>query len=295
MRTTLTLGSVSGIPIKIHLNWFITASLVTWSLSAGYFPHRYPGWELNTYWLTGTITSILFFGSVLLHELGHSLVALKEGVSVRSITLFIFGGVAHIDNEPPTAGAEFRIVAAGPLTSFALAACFSLVGWSGVLGPQVSGAAIYLGLMNVILALFNLIPGFPLDGGRILRAALWKKMNSFSHATRWATNAGLGVAFIFIGLGISLTVWGDMFSGGWVAFVGWYLGVAAKDGYRQAEQATGVKQTERPLLLKDPQTQNYHAVIFFTEFVINPKGKSYVLLRSNNCAGHPNREDNSWI
>jgi Zn-dependent protease len=237
MRTTLTFGHAAGIPLRIHLNWFITAGLVSWSLAAGYFPHHYPGWRIEIYWLAGVLTALFFFGSVLLHELGHSLVALREGVPVNSITLFIFGGVAHIGNEPETAGSEFRIVAAGPLTSLTLAAVFFLIGRSEIFGLQISSAALYLGQMNVVLALFNLLPGFPLDGGRILRSALWNWTNDFRRATRWATNAGIGVALVFVSSGIGLMVWGDLFSGGWIAFVGIYLGMAAKEGYRQVDFA----------------------------------------------------------
>jgi Zn-dependent protease len=237
MRTSITFGYAAGIPLKIHLTWLITAALVTWSLSKGYFPYYYPGWENWTYWLLGLFTTLLFFASVLLHELGHSLVALNEGVNVNSITLFIFGGVAHIDREPETAGSEFRIVLAGPLTSLTLAAGFSIIGSSGILGLHMSSAALYLGQMNLILALFNLLPGFPLDGGRILRSALWKFSKDYFHSTRRATNVGVGVAGVFIISGISLAIWGDLFSGGWIAFIGLYLGIAAKDGYRQVEIA----------------------------------------------------------
>jgi Zn-dependent protease len=235
MKWTLTIGAVAGIPIKLHFNWFLTAALVAWALSAAYFPQTHPGWQTQTYWLVGTASAALFFLSVLLHELGHSITAQREGVEVNSITLFVFGGVAHIADEPPTAGAEFRIVAAGPLTSLFLAALFSTVGWAGILGPLLSGAAVYLGQMNVVLALFNLLPGFPLDGGRILRSALWKWMGDFRRATHWASRAGVGLSLAFIALGVGLIVWGDLFSGGWVAFVGWFLGTAARDGYREAE------------------------------------------------------------
>jgi Zn-dependent protease len=235
MRSSMTFGYAAGIPLKIHLNWFITAILISWSLSAGYFPYYYPGWGQWTYWLLGISTAMLFFGSVLLHELGHSLIALKERVKVNNITLFIFGGVAHIENEPETAGSEFRIVAAGPITSLTLAGIFFFTGSSGILGPHLSSAALYLGQMNVVLALFNLLPGFPLDGGRILRSALWKWTDDFSRSTRWATNAGVGVSAVFVLSGIALMAWGDLFSGGWIAFIGIYLGMAAKEGYRQVE------------------------------------------------------------
>jgi Zn-dependent protease len=235
MHTTWTFGRVAGIPLKIHMNWFLTAGLVTWALSVGYFPQTQPGWKSETYWLVGASTSFFFFLSVLLHELGHSLVALREKVGVNNITLFIFGGVAHIANEPPTAAAEFRIVAAGPLTSLGLAVAFTGIGLSGYFNPYISSAAQYLGQMNIVLALFNLLPGFPLDGGRILRSALWQWLKDFRRATHWATHAGIGMAILFVVLGIVMMFWGDMFSGGWIAFIGWYLGTTAREGYRQVD------------------------------------------------------------
>lgn len=126
MRTSLTLGKIVGIPIRVHSSWFLVVALITWSLASGYFPQEYPGWATATCWSVGVITTILFFASVLIHELGHSVVALRKGVPVRSITLFIFGGVAQIGGEPPTARAEFRIAIAGPLTSLGLARCWEL-------------------------------------------------------------------------------------------------------------------------------------------------------------------------
>lgn len=233
MRASLTIGKIAGIPIRIHLNWVLTAVLVVWSLAAGYFPQEYPGWGQALYWAIGALTALFFFASVLLHELGHALVALREKVPVNSITLFIFGGVAHIGSEPETPGAEFRIVAAGPATSLALAVFFHLVSW---LAPfdAVSGPALYLGRINVILALFNLIPGFPLDGGRILRAILWKISQNYIRSTRWAAHAGLSIALLFVAGGLVLMFMGNMMPGLWVGFIGWYLSTAAQEGYRQA-------------------------------------------------------------
>jgi Zn-dependent protease len=234
MQKSLKFGSVSGIPLQVHVNWFITAALVTWSLAIGYFPQQHPGWDKVDYWLLGTITAMLFFGSVLLHELGHALVALRERVPVKSITLFIFGGVAHIANEPDTPGSEFRIVMAGPLASFLLAGFFMIVSLPSFVPPQVASAAGYLSQVNVVLAVFNLIPGFPLDGGRILRAFLWRLRKDFYQATRWAAHTGLFIAILFVVIGIVFIFSGDIMPGLWLAFIGWYLSVAAQEGYRQS-------------------------------------------------------------
>ena len=179
------------------------------------------------------ITAILFFASVLIHELGHSVVALRKGVPVRSITLFIFGGVAQIGGEPPTARAEFRIAIAGPLTSLGLAGIFGLLKLAGAFNPVLAAPVTYLGRINLMLALFNLIPGFPLDGGRMLRAVLWGLGGSLRQATRWASAIGQGVAFLFILFGVWQMFLGDFLNGLWIAFIGWFLNNAAESSYRQ--------------------------------------------------------------
>jgi Zn-dependent protease/CBS domain-containing protein len=234
MRGSLSLGRILGIPIRLHVSWFLIAGLVTWTLAAGYFPQENPGWTPTTYWVVGAIASLLLFASVLLHELGHSVLALREEVPVKSITLFAFGGVAQIGREPPTAGAEFRIAIAGPLTSLGLAAVF------GSLGALLADYALlatplaYLGRINLLLALFNMIPGFPLDGGRVLRAALWHFGGSLRNATRWASRAGQAIAFLFISLGAIQFLLGGLVNGLWFAFIGWYLNGAARASYQQA-------------------------------------------------------------
>jgi Zn-dependent protease len=234
MRGSLSLGRILGIPIRLNASWFLIAILVTWTLATGYFPQENPGWTPTTYWVVGAIASLLLFASVLLHELGHSVLALREEVPVKSITLFIFGGVAQIGREPPTAGAEFRIAIAGPLTSLGLAAAF------GGLGALLADYALlatplaYLGRINLLLALFNMIPGFPLDGGRVLRAALWHFGGSLRSATRWASRAGQAIAFLFISLGVIQFLFGGWVNGLWFAFIGWYLNGAARASYQQA-------------------------------------------------------------
>ncbi len=233
MRASITLGRIFGIPIGVHSSWFLVAALITWSLAIGYFPQEYPGWAAGTYWSIAAVTSLLFFASVLIHELGHSLVALREGVPVRGITLFIFGGVAQIGREPPTAGAEFRIAIAGPLTSLGLAAIFGLLGLTAAVNPVSAAPAVYLGRINLLLALFNMIPGFPLDGGRVLRAILWGLGGSFREATRWASLIGQGVAFVFILVGVWQIFFGNFLNGLWIAFIGWFLNSAAESSYQQ--------------------------------------------------------------
>jgi Zn-dependent protease/CBS domain-containing protein len=245
MRGSVRLGTILGIPISLHVSWFLVAALITWTLASGYFPIEYPGWTAGTYWLVGAVTALFFFASVLIHELGHSVLALREKVPVKGITLFIFGGVAQIGREPPTAGAEFRIAIAGPLASLGLAALFGGLG-AGLPDGSVAAAPLaYLGRINLLLAAFNMIPGFPLDGGRVLRAALWQFGGSFRQATRWASWAGRAVAFLFILWGVGLVLFGGgLLNGLWIAFIGWFLNNAAESSYQQVvlrETLTGVK------------------------------------------------------
>lgn len=235
MRKTLTFGHVSGIPLRLQLNWFLTAALVTWSLSVGYLPQTIPNRTTEIYWLYGSITAFFFFASVLAHELGHAVVSVSEGVQVRSITLFIFGGVAHIAREPSTPRAEFRIVAAGPFASLFLAASFYFAAFlTAGLHPDSSSLSLYLAQVNLILAVFNLIPGFPLDGGRILRSILWSIKGDFAIATRWARNIGVLLAAGAIAGGIMMMFFGYVLNGLWIAFIGWYLSRTAKESYNQS-------------------------------------------------------------
>jgi len=232
-RNLLTLGKVFGIPIKLHTSWFLIAALITWSLAGSYFPQEYPGWATITYWIVGAVTAVLFFASVLLHELGHSVVALREKVPVRNITLFIFGGVAQIGREPPTAGAEFRMAVAGPLTSLVLAGLSGLLSLGFAATFPLAASFAYLARINLMLAAFNLLPGFPLDGGRVLRAILWRLNGSLRTATRWASAVGRSVAYLFIFVGVGQMFLGGFLDGLWTVFIGWFLHDAARSSYRQ--------------------------------------------------------------
>jgi Zn-dependent protease/CBS domain-containing protein len=230
-RNAITVGRIAGIEIAIHATWLLVFGLVSWSLAQGYFPARYPGWDTGAYWLTGALTAVAFFASVLLHELGHSLVAQSRGVAVRRITLFIFGGVSDLAEEPSRPLDEFLISIVGPLTSFALAAvCWGI---QTALGPafatQPAGAALaYLAYINLIVGAFNLLPGFPLDGGRVLRSIVWALTNSLHRATQVASYVGQAIGFLLIYLGITRVFGGAFLDGMWIAFIGWFLSGAAE-------------------------------------------------------------------
>lgn len=234
MQPTISLGRIFGIPVGVHSSWFLVFVLVTGTLALNYLPLSHPGWPLAAYWLVGVVTSLLFFFSVLAHEMAHSLMAIRLGVPVKSITLFIFGGVAQISKEAPRPSVEFMITAVGPITSFVVALAFGAVFF--LVGPTnryVAAAAEWLGIVNMSVAVFNLIPGFPLDGGRIFRSILWAFTGDYRRASYVATWSGriVGYGFIFGGVFVAMT--GSLISGIWIALIGWFLENAASESYRQ--------------------------------------------------------------
>jgi Zn-dependent protease len=236
-RYTVPLGRILGIPIGLDTSWFLVFILVTWTLATSYFPGEFTNWPKAQYWIVGAVTAILFFASVVLHELGHSVVALRYKVPVRSITLYLFGGVAQIATEPPSAGAEFWIAIAGPAVSLVLAGLFRLLESAvGSLAPALALAR-YLAYINGSVALFNLIPGFPLDGGRVFRAIVWSFTRNLRRATLIAATLGRGIGFLFILIGVRQLLTGNVGNGIWIAFIGWFLENAAMGQIGQQQVA----------------------------------------------------------
>ena len=240
MQGSLRLGRIRGIEIALHPSLLLAFFLIAWTLAGTWLPQLLPRRPAGFYWTLGLIGALGLFVSVLLHEFGHALTAQARGIRVPSITLFIFGGVANIAMEPRTPRDEFWITIFGPLTSFALAGVGAAVWYAtrGTLRP-VAALGIVLGFINLQLAVFNLIPGFPLDGGRILRSIIWGITGNLLRATRIATIIGQLVGYGFIVLGVyRILVQQDFASGLWVAFIGWFLQNAAEATYRQmvAEQ-----------------------------------------------------------
>ena len=226
-RHTIPIGRIMGIPIGLDYSWFAIFILVTWLLAASYYPSEYPRWTASQYWVMGALTSVFFFVSVLLHELGHSAIALRYRIPVRNITLFIFGGVAQIAAEPPRPAAEFWIAIAGPVVSALLGlCCYGLAPLTSE-GSPLLGMLEYLAFINVALAVFNLIPGFPLDGGRVFRAVVWGITKNFRRATLVAAGLGRFFAFLFILVGVWQIFSGNFVNGLWLAFIGWFLDGAA--------------------------------------------------------------------
>jgi Zn-dependent protease len=252
MRSGIPLGRIFGIKIYLDWSWFLIFLLVTWNLTF-VFSQFHPQWGVVLNLGIAVLAALLFFASVLVHEFAHSLVAKAQGLPVRSITLFLFGGVSNIEREPPSPRAEFLITIVGPISSFVLGVVFYLL---GLLIGQVGGTMadpqtflrqlgplatvlLWLGSINVILAVFNLIPGFPLDGGRVLRSILWAITDNLRTATRWATWVGQAVAWLFIVAGIAMVfgvripILGSGLGGLWLAFIGWFLNNAANQSYQQ--------------------------------------------------------------
>lgn len=230
---SIKLTRVRGIEVGAHYSWFIVFALITFSLTSR-FASEHPHWALVEHYAVGIATSLLFFGSILVHELAHSFVALAKGIPVRSVTLFVFGGVAQIGREPDRPMTEFQIAIAGPIASALLAVGFGVVAYLG--GEQferVSALAGWLSSINLMLAAFNLMPGFPLDGGRIFRAALWHMTGSLTKATRIAAGTGQGIGYVLIFLGIVTGFTANWFSGLWLAFIGWFLMNAAQESVVQ--------------------------------------------------------------
>ena len=234
-RRGVPLFKIAGIQIRLDFSWFIIFILVVVSLSAGYFPQRFPDQHPLNYWFAGLIATLLFFGSILVHELAHSLMAMRAGIHIPEITLFIFGGVSRLSEEASDAKTEFKIAIVGPLTSFALALIF----WGIQSGLQTGQPSLtvavlqYLVWINVAVGIFNLIPGFPLDGGRVLRAILWHRSGSLTQATRTSADIGKGFAVVLMVFGGLQIFAGSLIGGLWLIFIGMFLRGMAEGGYQE--------------------------------------------------------------
>src|SRR4030042_3853632 len=236
MQGSFRLFRIAGVDIEIHWSWLLVFVPITWTLAKGLFGEEFTGWTQTERWVGASATSIVFFGSILAHELSHSIVANRLGIPVRRITLFVFGGVSHLESDSRPPREEFLIAIAGPATSFAIAALLGAL-WV-ILSPVREPAAVaaaYLAVANGVIGVFNLIPGFPLDGGRVLRAIRWGLTNGLLRATRLASWVGTMVAYGLMVLGIAVMVLtGEILSGVWFIFIGWFLRTAAQTSDQQA-------------------------------------------------------------
>jgi len=232
----ITLFRLYGFEVKLDASWVLLASLVTWSLATGYFPAIIPGRADSVYWSIGVLGACGLFASIIFHEMCHSLVARAYGLPINGITLFIFGGVAEMEGEPQSPKIEFLMAIAGPISSYLLAFGFFIA--ATIAGPEdsqtpFSALLFYLAMINTMLATFNLVPAFPLDGGRVLRAALWQWKGNMRWATRHASQIGAAFGVGFIVLGVLKVLQGDIVGGLWIAVIGLFLNSAAGSSYTQ--------------------------------------------------------------
>lgn len=238
MGSSFSIGRIAGIRIGVHWSWLVVFALFVWTLSTGVFPRSNPGLSDTTHLVIAFVAAVLFFVSVLLHELGHALQARRDGVEIEGITLWLFGGVATLKGAWQSAGSELRIAVAGPAVTVVLTVLF--LGLALVRGPEeVDAVVAWLGFVNLSLLLFNLIPAVPLDGGRILHAVLWHLRGEFGWATRVSSTIGRGFGFVLIGVGVAMFVVQGSFSGAWLVFLGWFLlaAASAEVRYSAARQA----------------------------------------------------------
>jgi Zn-dependent protease/CBS domain-containing protein len=285
------LGKILGFEISVDFSWFVIFFLVLWSFSMGLFPAAVPGHTTVAYLVAGVISALLLFASLLAHELSHSVVARAKGIPVEGITLFIFGGIARTRMEASSPGDEFQIAGVGPLSSFFIALGFGALWYLGArlgMPPITLVAAQYLGFLNLILAIFNLLPGFPLDGGRLFRAMLWKLTGDLTRATRIATTAGQWFGFALVALGLLRAFQGFVLGGLWLVFIGWFLRNAAAMSYRQhlvQSMLEGV--TARQAMTPAPQTVPAHVSLaeLMDEFFMRQRHLAYPVLDGDRPVG----------
>lgn len=289
MPGSFRIGTLAGIDIYINYSWLIILVFLVWSLTTGWFPALYPGWSTGLYVITSIFAALLLFVSVLLHELAHSVVARTRGLPVKNITLFIFGGVSNIQQEPNSAGVEFQMAVVGPLVSILIGVvCFLLLLPLRSSNTPVAAILGYLALTNVLLGVFNLIPGFPLDGGRVLRSIIWKISGSLRTATRAATITGEVIAYLFILVGIWLFFAGQILDGIWIGFIGWFLLSSAQSANSQAmlqSMFQGVKVAD--VMSRDPVTvpANISLQTLVDDYFL-PKGlRSALVVQGDQLAG----------
>ena len=242
MSGTVRIGRLFGVDVRVHFSWVFIFAFVAFSLSNSYLPGTYPGWSSGQYWITGVAASVLLFLCVLVHEFSHSIEAIRRGRKVRSITLFLLGGVSEIEEDSRSAGEEFWVSFVGPATSLVLALFFWLL-FLGIQSgnPQLSALVQYLALVNLLIGVFNLVPAFPLDGGRVLRALVWRTTGSEMRATTIASRIGsaFGAGFVGLGIGIML-VTDDVVTGLWLVIVGWFIRSASSSAREQQAEESGL-------------------------------------------------------
>ena len=288
MRDSITIGRFAGIRVGVNWSWFVVLALIVWTLYSAILPSTNPDLDEGTRAVAAIASALLFFLSLVLHEYGHALVARREGMEIDGITLWLFGGVARFKGMFPSARAEFRIALAGPLVSLVLGLLFVALAWSNVFPEAADASAAWLGYINLALLVFNLLPALPLDGGRILRSALWHAKGDFPSATRLSAAIGRGFAYLFIGGGLFLFIFEGVFSGAWIAFIGWFLlqAAAAEDRYLLTRKAFDGLRV-RDLMVREPVTTGPDATLgeFMDDVVWNRRHTTYPVVEGARAVG----------
>lgn len=293
MKSQIKLGSIAGIAIGLHYSWFIIAFLIALSLTA-HFRITMPDQSNTVVWMASIVTAVLFFVTLLLHELAHSLVAQAKGLRVRSITLFALGGVSQIESESPDAKTEFWIAIVGPLSSLVIGIiCLLLVRlsgwrWGTEAHTPIAGVLLWLGYINFMLAAFNMVPGYPLDGGRVLRALIWFFNKSRKRSTQLASRVGQAVALLFILWGLYRFFVGENFGGLWLAFIGWFLLDASRSSYAQLELMEGLRDRKvADMMERDcPVVEGYISLQdFVDQYLLRSGRRCYVVVQDQRLIG----------
>jgi Zn-dependent protease/CBS domain-containing protein len=293
MTSTFKLGRIFGIEIGLHYSWFLIALLITFSL-ATQFGETNPQWGPSIIWTTAILTALFFFAALVAHEMSHALMARRFGIDTRAITLFALGGVAQIESEPKEARTEFWVGIIGPITSAIIGVVCLVIafasGWTGAQIPNRPAVAmlVWLGYINLMLAIFNLVPGYPLDGGRILRSLIWWKTKDVVRATRLASRVGQFIAICFIALGIIRFFTGQGFPGLWIAFIGWFLLQASQASYAQIKLADGLKGVRvQDIMSRDCASVDSRSNVkmFVEEHLLRSGRRCYVVERDGHLVG----------
>jgi Zn-dependent protease/CBS domain-containing protein len=288
MGSSVRLGRIAGIEFGVNWSWLVVFALIVWTLASGIFPSTNPGLSKPTHIAMAVVAAFLFFLSILLHEFGHALQARREGIEIDGITLWLFGGVARFKGSFRSAGAEFRVAIAGPLVSLALGVLFVLIALINGLSSAVDGVAAWLGYINLTLLVFNLIPAPPLDGGRVLHAALWRWRGDFVWATRVGANVGRAFGYLLIAGGLAMFIFQSSFSGAWLAFLGWFLlnAATAEARYLLTQQAlsglrVGDVMTPNPVVVSPDTTLGE----FMDKIVLSQRHTTYPVVDDDKPVG----------
>ena len=273
MNPTFTIGRIAGIRISLNWSWLIIFALIVWSLYASIFPAQDPGLSHPTYLVMSVIAALIFFVSILLHELGHSIVARRNGMKIEGITLWLFGGVSQFSARFKSPGSEFRIGIAGPVVSLVLGAIFIGLAVVTSFPTPVDGTLAWLGYINVLLLVFNMLPALPLDGGRVFRSMLWKAKGDFAWATKIAAGVGRGFGYLMIAGGVLLFIAYRSSSGIWLALIGWFVLSAAGGEVSYLKTSAALEGLHvRDLMTRDPVTAPAGETL--GEFVDSPAGRT---------------------